>query len=353
MNIATASSQVDDQVRKSDLDKYYSTLDSENLAPLWVRLRGLVPAEPKPVAQPHQWEFKKILPKLLEAGELISAQEAERRVLVLENPALPGQSKITDTLYTGVQLLLPGEIAPAHRHTQSALRFILQGEGAYTSVDGERAPMKPGDFIITPHWTWHDHGHDGTEPVVWIDGLDVPLVNFLRAGFREEHESDVHEVKRPVGDALARYGMGLLPIDCKKFNTSPVFCYPYERTREALDVLSKSSDIDIHQGIRLRYINPTNGDWAIPTIATSMTLIPNGFATRPYRSTDGMVITLTEGSARVVIGSEAFEAGPRDILVIPGWTDWTIEAVSSDVVFFAYSDRPVHEKLGLWQDRRS
>lgn len=335
-----------------NLDRYYSSLEESSLAALWTRLKGLVPSEPKAIAQPHQWKFEQLLPKLLEAGGMISAQEAERRVLILENPALPGQSKITDTLYSGVQLLLPGEVAPAHRHTQSALRFILKGQGAYTSVDGEKAEMHPGDFIITPHWTWHDHGHDGSEPVVWIDGLDVPLVNFLRAGFREEHDTERHEVKRPFGDALARYGMGLLPIDCAPRGTSPIFSYPYARTREALDIVSRSSDIDAHQGIRLRYVNPTNGDWAIPTIATSMTLLPKGFRTQAYRSTDGVVLTLTEGTARVVIGGQTFNAVAKDILVVPGWTDWTISADNEDVVFFSYSDRPVHEKLGLWKERR-
>ena len=127
----------------------------------------------------------------MEAGRLISAEEAERRVLVLENPALRGQSCITQSLYAGLQLILPGEVAPAHRHTQSALRLVLDGEGAYTAVDGERTTMRYGDFIITPSWTFHDHGNDGADPVVWLDGLDIPLVRFLDAGFAEKSERQV------------------------------------------------------------------------------------------------------------------------------------------------------------------
>ncbi len=112
-------------------------------------------------------------------------------MLILENPALRGQSAITQSLYAGLQLILPGEVAPSHRHTQSALRFIVEGSGAYTAVDGERTTMRPGDFIITPSWTWHDHGHDGTGPVIWLDGLDIPMIRFFDAGFAENATSQV------------------------------------------------------------------------------------------------------------------------------------------------------------------
>ncbi|QYY33880.1 cupin domain-containing protein (plasmid) [Cupriavidus pinatubonensis] len=200
-------------------------------------LKRLVPAEPVPAAQPWCWNWEDVYPQLLRAGSLISAEEAERRVLVLENPGLPGKSQVTDTLYAGIQLILPGEVAPAHRHTQSALRFVLHGTGAYTAVDGEKTRMNRGDFIITPFWTWHDHGHDGTEPVVWLDGLDVPLVNFLRAGFRESHEEKAQSSTRLIGE------------DCDRSSvTSPVFSYPYERSREALHVLARAEAPDPHLG---------------------------------------------------------------------------------------------------------
>src|SRR5690606_23171672 len=134
-------------------------------------------------------------------------------VLILENPGLPGQSRITTSLYAGLQLILPGEVAPAHRHAQSALRFIIEGSKGYTAVDGERVYMSPGDFIITPSWTWHDHGHEGEGPMVWLDGLDIPLVQALDASFIEGYGHDAHPVTRPVGDTLARYGANMLPVD--------------------------------------------------------------------------------------------------------------------------------------------
>src|SRR5882762_9735508 len=163
--------------------EFYSRLRSRGLAPLWEVLSSLVTPVPRTPAQAVKWSFSAIRPLLLEAGELITAAEAERRVLILENPALAGQSRITSTLYAGLQLILPGEIAPAHRHSQSALRLVLDGEGAYTAVDGERTTMRRGDFIVTPTRTWHDHGNPGTQPVIWLDGLDIPLVRFLDAGF--------------------------------------------------------------------------------------------------------------------------------------------------------------------------
>lgn len=328
---------------------YYKALDSENLGPLWESLKGLVPSEPRPKAVPHAWHYDVVRPRLIEAGGLISAEEAERRVLVLQNPGLPGASQITDTIYAGLQLILPGEVAPAHRHTQSALRFVIEGQGAFTAVDGERTTMHPGDFIITPAWTWHDHGHEGDEPVVWMDGLDVPLVRFLGAGFREEYNDLAHSLTRPEGDAQARYGSGLLPLDFEPRLTSPIFNYPYARTREALETMSRNGEPDPHFGFALRYVNPTTGSWAIPTIAASMRMIPAGVSTAKYKSSDGAVLVVVEGRIRATVGDKRFELAPKDIVAIPGWTSHQLEA-SEDSVFFIYSDRPVHEKLGLWRE---
>jgi gentisate 1,2-dioxygenase len=306
-----------------------------------------------PQARPWCWKWDSVYPQLLRSGSLISAEEAERRVLVLENPGLPGKSQVTDTLYGGLQLILPGEIAPAHRHTQSALRFVLHGEGAYTAVDGEKTRMHRGDFIITPHWTWHDHGHEGSDPVVWLDGLDVPLVTFLRAGFREEHEHKAQAFTRLEGETAARFGSGMLPLDCDRAgHTSPIFSYPYERSREALHLLAQVQEPDAHLGVCLKYVNPLNGDWAMPSIGTTLRYFPRGFTSRSYRSTDSLVLIGLEGSADIIFeNGPTLTLGPNDVAAIPGWSAWKL-AAREDTVCFGYSDRPVHEKLGLLRELR-
>ncbi|MDJ0949761.1 MAG: gentisate 1,2-dioxygenase [Alphaproteobacteria bacterium] len=333
-------------------EAYYGRISEEHLAPLWEVLAGLVPKEPATKARAHVWHYDKVRPHVMEAGELITAKEAERRVLVLENPGLRGQSRITPTLYAGLQLILPGEIAPSHRHTQSALRFVIEGEGAYTAVDGEKTIMREGDFVITPPWTWHDHGNDSDRPMVWMDGLDVPIVAFLETGFAESYPEESQPLSRPEGDALARYGMGLLPEGYEqRALCSPVFNYPYDRTREALETMRRQDEWDPCHGLRLRYVNPVDGGWAMPTIGTFMQLLPKGFAGAPYRATDATVFSAVEGRGRLVVGDETFEWGPRDVFIAPGWTRYRLEA-DEDAVVFSFSDRPAQEKLGLWREDR-
>src|SRR5215471_11014945 len=185
--------------RMPERQAFYDRIAPMHLAPLWEKLHSLVTAEPVPECVPAIWHYRDVRPHLMQAGGLITAMEATRRVLILENPGLAGQSTITGSLFAGLQLILPGETAPAHRHTQSALRFVIEGSGAYTAVDGERTTMQPGDFVITPSWTWHDHGHDSDTPMVWLDGLDVQIVKLLSASFAESGMADTQAVSRPEG----------------------------------------------------------------------------------------------------------------------------------------------------------
>ena len=189
----------------NDRADFYDRIAGRHLRPLWEVLDDLVPPQPCPLTRAGLWRYGDVRPAIIESGEIITAMGAMRGVLVLENPGLPGLSLITDALYAGLQLILPGEVAPSHRHAQSALRFIVKGAGAYTAVDGERTTMAPGDFIITPSRTWHDHGNDSEEPVVWLDGLDIPIVALHDAQF-ERYPEGVQPVTRPEGDAEARWG---------------------------------------------------------------------------------------------------------------------------------------------------
>jgi gentisate 1,2-dioxygenase len=322
------------------------------LSALWNNMAALITPEPRSGCRPFQWRLDSIRARMLEAGGLITAKEAERRVLVLENPGLRGQSKVTTSLYAGVQLVLPGEIAPAHRHSQSALRFVLEGKGAHTAVAGEKTMMEPGDFVITPPMTWHDHGNQSSEPMFWLDGLDIPVVQFLDASFAEGMEEEEQPITRKSGDSHARYGSNLLQVDLKRSaKTSPIFNYPYAETRHALEQMKLQEEWDRCHGLKLRYTNPVTGDFAMPTMGTFIQLLPKGFSSARYRSTDATVFVPIEGEGRSKIGDEIFEWGPRDIFVVPSWR-FVIHEADEEAVLFSYSDRPIQQKLDLWREDR-
>jgi gentisate 1,2-dioxygenase len=332
--------------------QFYDTIDQQSMTPLWEVLSNLVTKEPVSPAKPHIWKWSEVRPRVMEAGELITAKEAERRVLILENPGLRGDSRITHSLYAGLQLIKPGEIAPSHRHTASALRFIIEGDGAYTAVDGEKTYMHEGDFVITPPWTWHDHGNPSDKPMVWMDGLDVPLVNSFDTSFAENYPEDEQPETRPAQWSPDHYSHNMLPVGFEdRKNYSPIFNYPYERTRETLERMRKYEEWDHCHGLKLQYVNPVTGDFAMPTIATFMQMVPKGMKTTPYRSTDGMVYSAVEGSGRTHVGDQVIEWGPKDVFVIPSWLRHHHEA-DGDAVLFSFSDRPAQQKLGLWREQR-
>jgi gentisate 1,2-dioxygenase len=331
-------------------------IDKNNLVPLWDRLHSLVPREPTPQVVAALWRYRDVRPHLMRAGSLVTATEAVRRVLVMENPILRGCASITQTLYAGLQLILPGEVAPSHRHTQSALRLVVEGGSATTTVAGERIPMAPGDFIITPSWTWHDHGNrpgeEGGVPVVWLDGLDIPLVGFLSAQFAEDYGKNEQPRTENDGVSLARFGSALLPARHRVTTpVSPLAHYPYARTREALDAMFRNGDLDAWDGVKLRYVNPATGGSAMPSIATCMQFLPGGFSGRHYRTTDATVFSVVEGNGTAVIGSQLFDFEPKDTFVVPSWEPLSLSA-SADSVLFSFSDRPLHDALGLHRELR-
>jgi len=330
---------------------FYKKIDKQNMTPLWTVLGDLVTPEPRSKCQPVLWRFDDIRTAMIEAGSLITAKEAERRVLILENPGLRNESKVTTSLYAGVQMVLPGEVAPSHRHTQSALRFVLEGSGAHTAVNGEKTIMQYGDFIITPPMAWHDHGNETDEPMFWLDGLDIPLVSFLDASFAETLGEDEQPVTRNIGQSYAEYGHNLVPVDTERGgHVSPIFNYPYERSRETLEAMKMGGEADACHGWKLRYTNPLDGGHAMPTMGTFIQLLSEG-STTPYRSTDATIFTCVEGRGKSRIGDSVFEWGPKDIFVVPSWKS-VVHEPSEESVLFSYSDRPVQEKLGLWREAR-
>ncbi len=331
---------------------FYDAIEPESMRALWSVMSGIITPEPKSDCLAFKWSYDSVRSRLLEAADLITAKEAERRVLILENPGLKGTSKVTTSLYAGIQCVMPGEVAPAHRHTQSALRFVLESAGGFTAVGGEKTEMAFGDFVITPNWEWHDHGNSSDAPIFWLDGLDIPVVQFLDASFAEGLGEDQQQITTPIGDSIARYGANMLPLGYEKAApTSPIFNYPYARSREALEVMRRSDGWDPAHGLKMRYINPVDGGWAMPTIGTCLQLLPKGFDGAPYKSTDATVYVGVEGSGRAYIRDLRVDWEPRDVFVVPSWHELRFET-DEDAVLFSYSDRPIQEKLGLFRDHR-
>ena len=260
----------------SDYGRFVDEVKDMSLFPLWERVGGLKPGTK---CVPAHWSYAEVRPQLMRACDLVTKKEASRRVLCLENPSLRGTTFVCDSLFAGLQIIMPGEVAPSHRHTPSALRFIVEGEGAYTAVAGEKLPMKPGDFVVTPAWAWHDHGNHGAVPVVWLDGLDTPFARFFGAAFYEPYPEDKQPLDRPEGESISVYGMNLIPDEFHSDgHSTPVLIYPYERTRTALDSLARAGKPHPAHGFKLRYANPATGKHPFPTMAVSMQRLPAGFS---------------------------------------------------------------------------
>lgn len=331
-------------------------LADAGVSPLWDVLSALVTATPQPREQVVRWSYDALRPLLMEAGKVVTAAQAERRVLILENPGLPDGRRATNSLYAGLQLVMPGEVAPVHRHSQSALRFILESTGAYTAVDGERVIMRPFDLVLTPNMRWHEHGNETGEPAIWLDGLDIPTVLHFNSGFaeRDRHE-DEPEPFVPAGDSGWRYGRNLRPVAGstaeRQVRDQPLFHYPYADWRGALEDTAANSLPDPHFGCRMEFTNPFTAGPVMPTISAFVQRVAGGQTTRPVRSTAGTVWTAVDGEGAMIAGDRRYVLKPRDVIVVPSWAPVQFEA-QSDIILFGFSDQGAQEKLGLWQQHK-
>jgi gentisate 1,2-dioxygenase len=212
--------------------------------------------------------------------------------------------------------------------------------------------MNRGDFIVTPPWTWHDHGNLGREPVVWLDGLDIPMVRFFEGGFAEKGEEEYQAEVRGEGDAMTRYGNNMVPVDFEPARGDPtkLFVFPFLKTRESLRA-SSSNDIDPHIGYKLRYVNPATGSSPMNTIGAFAQRLPAGFETLPYRSTDGTIYVCLDGRGSAEIGNEAIAFEENDVFVVPSWASLRLRA-SAETILFSFSDRPAQQALGLWRQEK-
>ena len=317
----------DIQSSPEELEHYYAQLEAQHVTPAWIG--GGISIEPHGDAVPYLWRWQDLRPQAMRAAELVGTTQAERRVLRLSNPNLSGIA--SQTLVANIQIVMPGEIARAHRHSAAALRLIIEGKGGYTVVNGERVPMYPGDLVLTPNWSWHDHANDTDAPMIWLDGLDTPLVRLLEAGFYEEHRQERQELGASV-------------------NTSQ-WHYPMVEMRAALERLAAA---DAGKEIIVEYRNRVTGGPVMPTIACHMQLLRPGEQTRARRRVCRTNYHVVEGAGCSLVGEERLDWGDKDVFTVPTWT--FCEHVNSGdrpAFLFSFSDAPVMQALSLYREETS
>lgn len=303
---------------------YLSTLPCKDVAPLWTVMSSMVPPAPNPKATVASWKYDEIRPLLLEAGRLVAADEAERRVLMLVNPNMRAPYT-TDTIYAGLQLILPGETAPAHRHTAFALRFIVEGERGFTAVEGKKVIMRRGDVILTPSWQWHDHGHEGDGPMIWLDGLDLPLYQAFPTNFAEMYKSNR---------------------------------YPSEEVESAKDLQigwdEVQQDLDAQSGSHaVYYYRSPSGDPLSRTMGGQAERVDAGTKSPAIRESCSFVYHCYEGSGRSELKlangeTKTVEWSKGDTFAVPAWTERVHVAFELSYLF-AVNDSPLLNNLGMYR----
>ena len=329
-----------------ELELFYEEVGRHQSRPLWVAR-----TDPQPKAIPYLWKYQDFRPLLFRAAELVPMEMAERRVLIFSNPGLLGRGPATSTLSANLQIINPGEIAPSHRHTASALRLIVEGSSAYTAVEGEKTYMDPGDFITTPNWTWHDHGNEGDAPMVWLDGLDSTLVSALDAAFREEYPDEKQPLTKPDEVSQRLFGAGSLrPTWVSRGGLhSPLINYKFAQTYDALSRLARETDGSPYDGVCLEYTNPVTGGPAMASIACYASLLPKGAHTKAHRHTGGTVYHVVTGGGYSVINGVRHDWEAKDTFVAPSWSVHE-HVANEESVLFSYTDTPVLEPLGLYRE---
>ncbi|MEA2625217.1 MAG: gentisate 1,2-dioxygenase [Candidatus Binatota bacterium] len=336
----------------SELEAFYADVAALDLQPLWTQKRNLMPSSPAPAAIPWLWRWTHLRRLAERSGELIGIDRGgDRRVLALANPGLGGLPFTTPTLWAAVQYLGPGEGAPPHRHSPGAIRFVIEGESVWTTVDGDACDMHPGDLVLTPRGRWHDHQNGGNAPMIWFDGLDMPLVIGLDAMFYENHSGSAQPVRGRNLSERAHAGGGLAPVGRRqaagKPESSPLLVYRREDTDAALSRALAANGGPIAS---LEFVNPVTGDAALPTLGCEMHRIAPGRRTPSIRRAGSSVWLVHRGRGTTVIGGERFEWAEGDVFAIPSWAPVDHQADElSDL--FVISDRPVLEALGLYREK--
>ncbi len=331
---------------------YNEALVAGHLAPLWRSIRSLIPYDmPERRTEPAHWRYADIHPLLVESGKLVPIELAERRALVLCNPGFGRDAlRITPSIFVGFQLLLPGESAVNHRHVASALRLVVEGNGGYTTVSGERLPMEPGDLILTPGGCWHEHGQDGEGAVVWLDALDVPLVHYLEASTSDpgaqQNAPDV-----PDASATRFRRAGLVPYaELGSRQTYPLLRFPWRDARAAL--LDLASGATGSEAVHLAYVNPLTGEECLPTLGCSVLMLRPGEERRLARRSASAALYAIEGSGEIEVGSASFRWQQRDVIAVPTHSQVNIanRSAKAPAFVFVVDDAPLQRKMRVYRE---
>ena len=335
-----------------DPQSFYEDVDRLHLSPLWLR-QGHAPHKR---TLPYLWSWPQLRQQMLRAAEVVSTKDVERRVLGLTNPGLEGvgQFATTPNLVAAIQLILPGESALAHHHTPAALRIIIEGQGAYTCTDGERCWMEPGDLILTPAWSYHDHKNEGDGPMIWLDGLDVPLIDAMDTLFFELHPGKRAQPHSQVDEAsTSRFlAPGMRPANFSwNKNYSPLTKYPWKNMVRALDALT-AADASPYDDLKLEYFNPHTGGPVMPTIGCYAQKLRTGTHTQKHRHSSATIYHVFRGSGCTLIEDQCFEWSERDVFVVPGWHwhEHVNSSASEAAILISYTDEPLLKSLGIHRE---
>ena len=339
-----------------ELLAYYDELEKFDAGALWTVANKIEPWEPVSASKPILWRYKDLRDHVLRSVDLVTPEKAGRRVIYLDNPGRRDVAAAVGWIYAGLQVMHPGERASAHRHSASAIRFIMEGTGAYTIVDGHKMTLGHNDFVLTPNGTWHEHAvaEDGS-PCIWQDGLDIPFVNAMEANFYEVHPDLAQAVAYPVDDMTKTWGNpGLTPGGGSwTKGYSPMFKYEWEPTYEALNKLAGCSDGSPFDGVLMEYVNPVTNGPVMQTLGASMQLLRPGERTRAHRHTGSFLYHVAKGSGHSIINGQRFDWSEHDIFCVPSWA-WHEHANASateDACLFCLNDLPVMRALGLYREQ--
>lgn len=339
----------------AELRRLYADFAAENLNPLWTQLGDLMPMSPRPKAVPHVWRWSTLYPLAERAGELVPVgRGGERRAIALANPGLGGAPYATPTLWAAIQYLGPGEVAPEHRHSQHAFRFVIEGEGVWTVVNGDPVAMRRGDFLLTPGWNFHGHHNETSQPMAWIDGLDIPFQQYADTGFFEFGSDRVTDPATPEISRSERLWChpGLRPLSgLGDLASSPIAAYRWENTdralREQLALEDEGHPATVEPGhAAVRYSNPTTGGDVMPTIRAEFHRLRAGIRTPRRHEVGSSVWQVFDGRGSIVISGDEHRLERGDLVVVPSWADFSLQA-ETELDLFRFSDQPIIERLAL------